>query len=299
MECPKCGFQQLDDATECHRCGVIFGKLYGHSDDTPPPVLPPLPVVPRVATAAVASRPAEPPPYRMLAVAAVIAIIFNYLPVVSWAMSALVTLFHEVGHAVVAWILGVPAIPAFDFAYGGGITHMVGFQPVLALIIFGLAAWGIWLLRAHRNVAIGLSIVLAFWLIVVTAEWRRETVISGAGVGGEIAFAAIFLFMGVTGAGLRHPEIERPVAAFCAFYAAFQTLRFGWGLANDRDFLELYRRGKGGAMMNDLEVIALNLHIHTPFNPGIETLAKLLLFAVPITMALALYAAITRRANWS
>lgn len=297
MECPKCGFQQLDDATECHRCGVIFDKLYGHSDDGPPPDLPPLPVVPRLPNLAVARHPTEPAPYRMLVVAAVIAILFNYLPVVSWAMSALVTLFHEAGHAVVAWILGVPALPAFDFAYGGGITHMGGFQPVLALIIFGLAAWGIWLLRAHRNVAIGLSIVLAFWLIIVTAEWRRETVISAAGIGGEMAFAAVFLFMGVTGAGLRHPELERPVAAFCAFYAAFQTLRFGWGLANDRDFLEIYRRGKGGAMMNDLEVIALNLHIHTPFNPGIETLAKLLLFAVPIVMALALHAAITRTSN--
>ncbi|MBW3564785.1 MAG: hypothetical protein KY459_08670 [Acidobacteria bacterium] len=298
MECPKCGFQQLDDASECHRCGVVFGKLYDRPDDGHPPVLPPLPVAARVVNPAVARHPAEPPPYRMLAVAALVAIIFNYLPVVSWAMSALVTLFHEFGHGVVAWILGIPAIPAFDFAYGGGITHMVGFQPVLALIVFGLAAWGIrtlWV-RAHRNVAIGLSIVLAFWLIAVTSEWRRETVIGAAGVGGEITFAAIFLFMGVTGAGLRHPELERPLAAFCAFYAAYQTLRFGWGLANDRDFLEIYRRGKGGAMMNDLEVIALNLHIHTPFNPGIETLAKLLIFAVPIVMGLALYAAITRRA---
>ncbi len=65
----------------------------------------------------------------------------------------------------------------------------------------------------------------------------------------------------------------------------------------DPDFLEWYKQGKGGMLMNDLEGIALDLHIHTPFNPGIEGAARLLLLFsfVPIAVALIWY---FQRARW-
>ena len=68
-------------------------------------------------------------------------------------------------------------------------------------------------------------------------------------------------------------------------------------LMTDPDFLAWYKEGKGGMLMNDLEGIALDLHIHTPFNPGIEGVARLLLLFtfVPIAAALIWY---FQRARW-
>ena len=291
MDCPKCGFQQLEELSECQRCGIIFARYFADQGEAPGPRTD--------RTSRVLRRPSfettdEHFPGRMLAIAAVAGLVAGYLPVISWGISAFVTLFHEIGHTIFAWVLGQPAIPAFDFAFGGGFTRISTFQPLLAIVILGALGWGVRSLRSQPRLAFALAVFLVFWMVAVTAEWRRETVVSAGGALGEVAFAAIFLFMAVTGTGLRSPEVERPVAAFIGFYTAFQTMRFGWGLATDREALELYQQGKGGAMMNDLEIIALNLHIHTPFNPGIEVLARLLMVVIPPVIVAAIYAGFRR-----
>jgi len=136
-----------------------------------------------------------------------------------------------------------------------------------------------------------LGIVFAAWLVCVSAEWRRETVISFAGPAFELIFAAILLYQALAGVGWRIPEIERPLGAFIAFFVQIYAMQFALRLMNDADFLAWYQEGKGGAIMNDLEVVALNLHIHTPLNPGIRGVAAFLLaFSfVPIGVAVAAY----------
>lgn len=91
----------------------------------------------------------------------------------------------------------------------------------------------------------------------------------------------------MAGIGVRNPPLERPLAAFVAFVVQMFTMRFLWQLRSSDEFLASYREGKGGALMNDLEVIALDLHIHTPFNPGIQKLAGMLFFfsLLPMTIA--------------
>jgi len=125
----------------------------------------------------------------------------------------------------------------------------------------------------------------------VSNDWRRETAIAAAGHAAEVIFAAIFFYMALSGVGWRIPEIERPLGAFVAFFVQIQTMSFAWKLFHDPDAIAVYREGKGGALMTDLEVVALNLHIHLGINTSIEGMAKLLfLFSfVPIPIAIVWY----------
>ena len=50
----------------------------------------------------------------------------------------LTSLAHEIGHALVAWLLGRPSVPAFDFKYGGGVA-MIGERNQLLLWAYAAA----------------------------------------------------------------------------------------------------------------------------------------------------------------
>jgi hypothetical protein len=219
------------------------------------------------------------------------AIIAYAIPLTRMMFSAIITLFHEFGHAVVGWLMGMPSIPAFDFTYGGGITPHGAFHISIALAVAAAFGYSIWLFRDNRRLTILLGAGALVWLIFVTADWRREFIFSAGGHLGECILAGILFYMALAGVGWRSPDIERPLGAFVAFFVQINMIFFCRRLMTDPDFLDWYKQGKGGALMNDLESIALDLHIHTRFNPGIEGVARmLLLFSfVPLIVAVLLY----------
>ena len=223
----------------------------------------------------------------ILAFGMITAILFVAVPFLTMVIWPIKTLFHELGHAVTGWMLGHPSVPAFDFMFGGGLTHYGEFQPLIALAILAGMLWLGWQLRGNPLSVGVVSVIAVAWLIVVSSAWRRETMMASAGVLFELIMAAIFLYMAIAGIGFRNAALERPLAAFVAFVVQMITMRFLWQLRSDDVFLAGYKEGKGGALMNDLEIVALNLHIHTPFNPGIQGLAGLLLFfsLMPMTVA--------------
>jgi hypothetical protein len=208
----------------------------------------------------------------------IVALVAYAIPFLQFVLSPLVTLLHEFGHAATAWLLGCPAIPAFDFAYGGGITHHHEFQLPLGILVGAGWAWLGWTFRRNPRTLAVLVLCAGAWLVAVSSEWRRELVIASMGHGGELILAGVLLSMALTGVGWRIPEIERPVGAFAAFFVQMQTLRFAWGLRHDDAFLAEYVAGKGGAMMNDLEVIALNVKIWTGASMDIREVAGWLVF---------------------
>jgi membrane protein CcdC involved in cytochrome C biogenesis len=112
---------------------------------------------------------------------------------------------------------------------------------------------------------------------------------------GELILAGALLFMALAGVGWRLPEIERPLGAFAAFFVQMQTLRFAWRLRHDAAFLAEYGEGKGGAMMNDLEVIALDLKIWTGVSTDVRELAGWLLFLAFVVPAAAILLYVFRR----
>ena len=219
------------------------------------------------------------------------AVIVYAIPFARMVFLLLVTLFHELGHAVVGWLLACPSIPAFDFVYGGGFTHQGRFQPALAVLMATALGYGAWLFRHNRRSVAVIATVGVIWLILVTNEWRREVAIASAGHAFEFILAGIMFYQALANVGWRVPELERPLGAFVAFFVQINALLFALRLRNDASFLDWYREGKGGALMNDLEVVALDLQIHLGINPGIRGVAGMLvLFSfVPICAALLWY----------
>jgi hypothetical protein len=184
-------------------------------------------------------------------------------------------------------LLGYPAVPAFDFVYGGGFTHQDDFQPPLVCLVgSGWLALG-WLFRRNPRTLALLAAGALLWLAFVTAQWRRELAVAAMGHLGELLLAGTFLYMVLANVGWRKPEIERPLGAFVAFFVQIHCMTFAWKLQHDAGFLAWYLAGKGGALMNDLETISLNLRLFTGVRPDVETVAGWLLLASPLPLAAA------------
>jgi hypothetical protein len=289
MQCPRCGQDRVSGATECARCGVIFAK-WENSAASPARVRS---YVRNVTIDggeddAVADGTLGRSELTILGSGLAAAIVLYAFPLTRMLFSALVTLCHEFGHAVIGWLLGHPSLPAFDFVYGGGFTHMGEFHLAIAIVLGALFLYGFYLFRQNRKSVALIGVVFVLWLIFVTAEWRRELAIASAGHLFEFILAAIFFYQALSGVGLRNPAVERPLSAFAAFFLQIHSMAFAWRLTHDADFLSWYREGKGGALMNDLEVVALDLHIYGGPNLGIEGVAKGLLFFSLLPMLIAL-----------
>lgn len=233
---------------------------------------------------------------KVLGFGLVAAILAYAFPLTRFILSTLVTLFHEFGHAVAGWLMGYPSLPAFDLVYGGGLTHHGEFHLSIAIAIaLGFAYLG-WLVRENKA---SLTIVVALflvWLLFVSKEWHRELAFAAAGHLSEFILAGILFYKALAGVGWRSPEFERPLGAFVAFFVQIHSMLFAWRLLHDTSFLDWYRQGKGGALMNDLEVVALDLQIWLGISPGIEGVTRwLLAFSfVPIAIALLWYFERTR-----
>jgi hypothetical protein len=222
--------------------------------------------------------------------------------------SALVTLFHELGHAAVGWLLGEPSLPAFDFVYGGGYTHRGQLSWMVAAGVAGVFVAGGWYLRRNPR---GLALVAGtalLWLGVVVSPWRRELAIGAAGHLSELLLAGVFFYRALSPQGAWHPSeggghspgVERPLSAFVGFFVQIHALVFAWRLLHDPAFLAVYLEGKGGMLMNDLESVALDLTIHLGVSPGVEGVAGWLLglAVLPLPAALLLFLTRGRWQRW-
>lgn len=287
MQCPKCSFQNRPAAVDCVRCGVVFSK-WKEMQDFPPVVPRPDRLAPLQIDDRVTNGRIGPSELKIMGSGLLAASIVYALPFTRFVFSALVTLFHELGHAIAGWLMGYPSLPAFDFVYGGGLTHHGEFNLAVAVLIGGIFGYGAWLLRGNRRTLILIGALFGIWLALISAEWRRELTFASAGHLFEYVLAGIFFYMALSGVGWRHPDLERPLGAFVAFFVQIHSVMFALRLRNDPEFLSWYREGKGGALMNDLELVAADLNIYLKINLGIEGVAALLLLFSFVPMAVAL-----------
>lgn len=289
MDCPKCDFEAPRYASECERCGVVFAKAARG----------PVRVIKQYAVEEerIADGRIGPTELKVMGFGLGAAILAYWFPLTRFILSMLVTLFHELGHAVMGWLLGHASLPAFDFVYGGGLTHYGIFRrSIVIAIALGFAYLG-WLFRQNKKALGIVAAIFLVWLFIVTKEWRREVAMAAAGHLSEFILAGILFYKALAGVGWRSPEFERPLGAFIAFFVQIHSTLFAWRLTKDAEFLEWYRRGKGGMLMNDLETVAVDLQIVLGWTTSIEGVAKwLLVFSVlPTVVALIWY---FERARW-
>lgn len=301
MNCPRCAAEVPDNGVDCPWCGVVFAKVRakpGANDDvvgggvevaTPPAV--PLPSIKLLR-----DPPAPPPPeflgithagWKAAAIGAGMALGLTFFPFLSFILSPLSTMVHEIGHTVVLWLFGYPAIPAFDFANGGGVT-LSDLERAPSIVW----AWGLgvvmlgWWQRERKGVltALGGAAVVYFLMFNTTKEVLAITL---GGHAGEVVFGALFLYRALTGWGCKI-EAERPLYAFLAFVMLFASLRLGWSLTHETIEKAWYLQGKGGIdhdLVTGAQILSWRL----------EGIARMLIAVTLAAIPLSFYAASRRR----
>ncbi|RMH65430.1 MAG: hypothetical protein D6676_07520 [Cyanobacteria bacterium J003] len=198
---------------------------------------------------------------------------------VTFLLSPLVTLVHELGHAVMAWLFGYPAVPAFDFRYGGGVTlHGDRAGGFVLLIYAGLLALA-YFYRQNRLTLICLGVLTLLYSLVAFSP-IHEMLFVAMGHGFELIFAVIFLYRALSGWGCRYP-VERPLYSMLGFFIVFFNMRFAWQLQFNPVFREMYLMGKGG-IDHDFVRLARDF-----FHTDLATVVGLYGFFVVLTPAIA------------
>ena len=262
MTCPRCSSEAPESAVDCPACGIVFSKWRARETPAPDAAadiedIPAPPARWRPAPLKGQAPPAPPeflgithPGWRAAAIGLALALLLTWFPFLKFILSPLLTLVHEIGHTVVLWLFGYPAIPAFDFANGGGVTmsDLERSPSAVWAWAIGLAAVGWWQRENTKVLAalFGVAVVY-FWMY----NSDRETLaITLGGHGGEVVFGALFLYRGLTGWGCKI-EAERPLYAFIAFMILFASIHLGWSLLGNGEEKFWYLQGKGG-IDNDL-----------------------------------------------
>ncbi|PRQ04184.1 hypothetical protein ENSA5_10220 [Enhygromyxa salina] len=189
-----------------------------------------------------------------LGVGAGLALLASALPLPRFIFGYLTILVHEMGHALTAWLFGYPAIPTFDFTYGGGITLQGGRVWALLLVPLGLLAWMGWQHRANPRARWAWGAAGALFMVVAVSPAHRHLIVL-MGHGNELIIATVFIYRALSGAAIKLPA-ERPLYAACGLFIVFESLRFGFGLMTSEALREIYEQAKGGGHVMDFSRLA-------------------------------------------
>ena len=189
----------------------------------------------------------------------IIALIAFYFPLLSITFHGMVTLVHEMGHAICACILGHPAIPAFDLEFGGGVTPFFERSYALLLLIYSILAWLIYTFRKNKLTLGLLCAIVLFHALLVVTNWELLA-IAAMGHGFELVIATVFLYRGLTGMAVINP-LERPLYAAIGLFIVIWDIYFACQLLTNIDERADYLAGKGGIHTNDFAVLSLSMGI--------------------------------------
>jgi len=251
MECPKCQFQQADANSECTSCGIIFAKYYARQQS--PNYREEL--IRRVRQSR-QLHSIEPKGWRYLGIGIAVGLTLFFWDywLVNATLGVLITLVHEMGHTLMAWLFGYPALPAFDFVHGGGMT--INFEQNLAIlvIIYGLLAYGAYYYRDNRaTLMLILGLGCLHLLFALTRMSEILTLFMGHGT--ELVIAGVFIYRAMTNTSIVH-EIERPMYSSIGFYIILHDIGFAWKLMSDSGYRVEYEAQKGGYHFGDFSRIA-------------------------------------------
>lgn len=231
--------------------------------------------------AASAALGARREPWTYLALGLATAPLFAWVPLLgtmAWFLAALV---HEMGHAALAWLCGMPSLPAISLAGHAAAVHGPPL-PLLALAITSALATLAWtrLAGGARAVALALALVVHPALAFTTL---RELAHLLAGHGAEIAFAALCLWRALDG-GFTHSRLERGLYGTLGWMLLGRNASLCLGLMRSAAARAEYRSSGSFGLTNDYLRAASFLGWTLPSVALVMLLATLL--ALPAALGL-------------
>ena len=196
----------------------------------------------------------QPAAWKSLGIGLGITVIVLFFPFLSFVFHYLVTLVHEFGHAVLGWLHGYPTIPAFDFAYGGGVAIHQERNTLIIIAVYALFGW---LFYLYRKNPLTLTVLAAAVILHTIATFTafHEVLIIFMGHGFELIFAVLFFYRALSGSSIVVPA-ERPLYAFLGFFIVFTDFRFAHRLVNSPFYRAEYGAAKGGGHWMDFSRLA-------------------------------------------
>lgn len=192
-------------------------------------------------------------PWLFLGIGLVTAPVFALTPILKFMGWFLASLVHEIGHAAVAWLFGMPAVPAISLAGHAAAVHQEQSRFLVALVGLGLgaAAWR-FLAGAWRWSALAL-VGIVYPALALTGG--KELVHLAAGHGAELAFATLCLWKALDG-GFTDSRLERGLYGTVGWYLLGRNAFLAWGLFGSAAAREEYGSNGSFGLTNDLLRIA-------------------------------------------
>jgi len=199
----------------------------------------------------------EPGTWKTIAIGLGLALLLTSIPFLNFIFSYFLIIVHELGHALTAWIFGYPAIPAFDFMFGGGVTS-IG-DRVWGLTLFLYCGIGFFFFLArHNSFALKLLVGATAIYTLFSFSPLHQNLQIFMGHGCELIFAGIFLYRGLSGFACQRFG-DRALYTMLAFFAIFDNFKFANALIFSEAARALYEQGKGGIIDNDFVLLAERL----------------------------------------
>ena len=193
-----------------------------------------------------------------LAIGLPLAVVVLTVPCIGLVVNTLQMILHESGHTAAAWLLATPAVPQFDLHYGSAFTHKMHRQPLLILAAYVGIGYLAYLARGNRRALVGWAVAAVAYGVAVTNP-VRGLLISTMGHGGELVFAALFLYRALSGSQILTP-VERPLYAMLGFYGIIYNVRFAAQLIFAESARAAYGDAMGGGHRMDFDRVAATLH---------------------------------------
>ncbi len=207
-----------------------------------------------------------------------LALLITWWKPLGTVLMPLPVIIHELGHAVAAWVFGRPAIPAFDFHYGGGVTRWFDQVPGLVVVVMVAMLYLGWRMRRRpvATICVGAGVVVYSLL-----AWNKGhmLVIEASGHGFELLFAGVFLYRAFTGLGLRL-SVERPLYGMLGLWFLFHNLAFANQLLTNPAARAEYAAAKGGGDWMDFAQLSRDLNME--FSLVVGCYLILCLMVVPL-----------------
>lgn len=279
LNCSRCGRAHDETTLVCSLCGQMLKRAPANRARDSAAQEPPSPAW----SAPVESRADEPrslEPWLYLGLGLLTAPIFAITPLLKFMGWFLSSLTHEMGHSAMAWLFGMPSMPAISLEGHAAAVHSDQQLFLVAMIVLGLGMTAWRLLAGRARIAALVSLGVIYPALAFTGA--RELLHLLAGHGAELAFATLCLWKVLDG-GFTHTRSERALYGTVGWYLLGKNAFLCLGLMTSEGSRAWYAENGSFGMTNDLIRVAEDL-----LDWRLQAVAALMLVAALLVLPAAL-----------